>query len=75
MHNVSSVGVTFFNGTSQDVALLVVMQNLGNRMVIIMDLEDGSVHRRHYDQIHFQGQETEQGGDNTHDVGPDKQRE
>ncbi len=51
------------------------MQNLGNRMVTIMDLGDGSVHRRHNDQIHFQGQETEQDGANPEDVGPDEQSE
>ncbi len=48
------------------------MQNLGNRMVTIMDLGDGSVHRRHYDQIHFQGQETEQDGANPENVDPDE---
>ncbi len=53
----------------------VVMQNLGNRMVTIMDLEDGSVHRRHYDRIHFQGQETEQDGANPEDVDSDEQSE
>ncbi len=51
------------------------MQNLGNCMVTIMDLEDGSVHRRHYAQTHFQGQETEQEGDNPEDVDPDEQSE
>ncbi len=56
-------------------ARVVVMQNLGNRMVTIMDFEDGSVYRRHYDQIHFQGQETEQDGANLEDVDPDEQSE
>ncbi len=44
-------------------------------MVTIMDLEGGSVNRRHYDQIHFQGQETEQDGANPEDVDPDEQSE
>ncbi len=48
------------------------MQNLGNRMVTIIDLGDGSFHRRHYDQTHFQGQETEQDGANPEDVDPDE---
>ncbi len=43
------------------------MQNLGNRMFTIMYLENGLVHRRHYDEIHFQGQETD--GANQEDVG------
>ncbi len=60
MHNVSSAGVTFLNGTSQDMARVVVMQNLRNHMLTLMDLEDGPVLRRHYDQMHFEGQETEQ---------------
>ncbi len=44
-------------------------------MVTIMDLGHGSVHRRHYDQIHFQGQETEQDGANPEDVDSDEQSE
>ncbi len=64
MHNVSSTDVTFFNGTRQEMARGVVMQNLGNSIVTIVDLGDGSVHRRHYDQIQFQGLETEQDGPN-----------
>ncbi len=67
--------VTFFKETRQEMARAEVMQNLGNRMVTIMDIADGSVHRRHYDQIHFQGQETEQDGDNPDDVDPDEQSE
>ncbi len=51
------------------------MQNLGDRMVTIMDLGDGSINRRHYDQIPFQGQETEQDGANQEDVGPDEHSE
>ncbi len=62
LHNVSSADITFFKGTRQEMARGVVMQNLGNRMATIMDLGDGSVHRRHYDQIHFQSQKTEQNG-------------
>ncbi len=44
-------------------------------MATKMDLGDGSVHRRHYDQIHFQGQETEQNGANLETVYPDEQSE
>ncbi len=75
LHSVSSAEVTFFKGTRQEMARGVVMQNLGNRMVTIMDLGDGSVHRRHYDQIYFQGQETEQDGANPEDVDPDEHSE
>ncbi len=41
LHNVSSADVTFFKRTRQEMARGVVLQNLGNRMVTIMDLEDG----------------------------------
>ncbi len=51
------------------------MQNLGDRTVTIMGLEDGSVYRRHYDQMHFEDKETEQIGDNTEDVSADIRRE
>ncbi len=53
----------------------LAMQNLGSRMVTVIDLEDGSVYRRHYDQMHFEGKETEQIGDNTEDVSADILRE
>ncbi len=36
----------------------VVMQNLGKRMVTIMDLEDQSAHLQHYDQKTEQDGET-----------------
>ncbi len=51
------------------------MQNMGNRMVTITDLEAGLVYRRHYDQIHIKAQGTEQDGANLEDVDPDDQSE
>ncbi len=52
-----------------------VIQNLGNRKVTIMDFKYWSVHRRHYDQIHFQCQETEQDGANPENLDSDEQNE
>ena len=29
------------------------MQNLGNKMVKILDISDDTIHRRHVEQIHY----------------------
>ncbi len=53
----------------------VAKQSLRNHTETILGLEDGSVYRQHYDQIHFQGQETKQIGDKTEVVDTDIRRE
>ncbi len=57
MHKDSSADVT-----KQEMARGVVMQNLRNRMVTIMDLEDRSAHLQHYDQKTEQDGETQRTG-------------
>lgn len=54
MRCVSSAEVSFTKGNDFRLAQGIVLEQLGNRMVRILDLEDGSQHRRHYDQINFQ---------------------
>ena len=43
--------VTFFRGNDSRLREGLVLRRLGNRMFSIMDKEDGTVHRRHKDQI------------------------
>lgn len=43
--------IMFFRGNESRAAIGVVVRQLGNRMVEIIDQDDGSIHRRHIDQI------------------------
>ena len=45
--------VTFRKGNDLRLSNGIVLRNLGNRMVLIMDAEDGSTHRRHVEQLAF----------------------
>jgi hypothetical protein len=45
--------VMFYRGNESRPANGVIIQRIGNRMVDIIDEDDGTVHRRHVDQIHI----------------------
>lgn len=51
--------VTFFRGNDARPCDGLVLNRLGNRMFSIMDREDGSVHRRHRDQVTLSTPKTE----------------
>ena len=44
--------VMFYRGNDNRPSHGVVLQNLGKRMFQIIDSADGSIHRRHFDQVH-----------------------
>ena len=43
--------VTFFKGNDVRPSTGIILHSLGQRMVVVMDLEDGTCHRRHIDQV------------------------
>ena len=45
--------VTFYKGSECRAGTGVALRCLGNKMLEIMDITDGSVHRRHIDQVHM----------------------
>ena len=51
--NLDTSEVTFFRGNNANPADGLVLGRIGNRLFNVMDREDGSVHRRHKDQIIF----------------------
>ena len=50
---INSSDVTFFKGNDLRPSKGVVLQNIGKRMLKILDVEDLSEHRRHIDQVRF----------------------
>jgi hypothetical protein len=48
-----SAEVTYQRGNDLRPATGIVLNQIGNRMVKILDMKDGSVHRRHVDQIRY----------------------
>jgi hypothetical protein len=48
--SVKSSEVTYFRGSDSRPSKGIIIQNIGNRMAQILDLDDGSCHRRHLDQ-------------------------
>ncbi len=45
--------VMFYRGNDSRPASGVILRQIGNRMVEIIDEDDGTIHRRHVDQIHI----------------------
>lgn len=52
----NSAEVQYFRGNDIRPSTGVVLQNMGKSMIRIMDLDDLSVHNRHWNQIRFQEQ-------------------
>ena len=48
---VDTADIIFYRGNTYQSSKGIVTRKLGNRMVEIIDLPDGSIHRRHLDQI------------------------
>ena len=49
--DIDSTDVMFFRGNNSRPCRGLLLGNLGNRMYNILDCDDGSVHRRHIDQV------------------------
>ena len=49
--NLDTTTVTFYKGNDQSLAHGIIVGQRGNRMVNVMDLQDGEIHVRHQDQI------------------------
>ena len=49
--NLDSTDVIFYRGNGSRPCTGLLMRKIGNRMFHVMDREDGSMHRRHIDQI------------------------
>ena len=49
--NLDSTSVTFFRGNNSTPCRGLLLAAIGNRMFDVLDLDDGSIHRRHKDQV------------------------
>ena len=53
MLGLDSAEVAFYRGNDFRPRSGIVMNNLGRRMVKILDLDDGTMHKRHVDQFRY----------------------
>ncbi|CAH8568515.1 unnamed protein product [Dicrocoelium dendriticum] len=53
MLGLGTAEVSYFRGNDLRPSSGIIVNNIGNRMVRILDLDDCSVHRRHVDQIRY----------------------
>lgn len=49
--NIDTTGVSFYRGNNSVLKRGIIINQIGQRMFNILDEDDGTLHRRHYDQI------------------------
>lgn len=60
--NLDTARVIFQKGNSLSPTNGIVLQQQGQRLLVLLDLEDGSIHRRHIDQVTLCSDPQEMGG-------------
>ena len=53
LHCIDTSDVTFYKGNEFRPSNGIILRPLGNKLVELLDTADGSIHRRHIDQINF----------------------